>query len=357
VPEVESGGDTGSYDAGVSLADASTPDVGCPAPSTNAPRRRATSADVAREAGVSRATVSYVLNGAAGRKISNETRELVLSTAERLGHVPYAPARSLRLGRTDVVLVIVRNLSLGYVGSSLLYRLDAALAKRGYIVLVDRYEPSLRSLPVLWKMVSPALVLSMDGLSGGLPIAEQSAIEGGSERFLRLQGTPNTQVGEIQAQHLISRGHAVCGYALQSTPMSPTMTSERLQGVRRTYLSAGLQEPHVQPVDPNNPETIDRALDVWLKTPGLTAVAAHSDEIALMLCGWMTARGLTPGVDLAVIGVDDVPAAQVSLTTVAINVDSWAAQVIATTEALLDDRTPPPVSTADILKLIVRTSA
>ena len=61
-------------------------------------RKRATSADVAREAGVSRATVSYVLNNVPKRKISDETRTLVLETAARLGHVPYAPARSLRLG-------------------------------------------------------------------------------------------------------------------------------------------------------------------------------------------------------------------------------------------------------------------
>ena len=59
--------------------------------------RRVTSADVARQAGVSRATVSYVLNAAPGQTISAETRERVLHVAAMLGYAPSAAARTLRL--------------------------------------------------------------------------------------------------------------------------------------------------------------------------------------------------------------------------------------------------------------------
>src|SRR2546428_156335 len=52
------------------------------------PRRRATSADVAREAGVSRATVSYVLNRVPHQTIPESTRQLVLEAAQRLWSRP-----------------------------------------------------------------------------------------------------------------------------------------------------------------------------------------------------------------------------------------------------------------------------
>ena len=59
-------------------------------------RRRATSADVAREAGVSRATVSYVLNDTPNQKIPEQTREKVLEAARKLAYSPSTAARALR---------------------------------------------------------------------------------------------------------------------------------------------------------------------------------------------------------------------------------------------------------------------
>ena len=59
--------------------------------------QRVTSADVAAAAGVSRATVSYVLNGI-NERISEQTRTRVFAAAERLGYVPNAMASALRAG-------------------------------------------------------------------------------------------------------------------------------------------------------------------------------------------------------------------------------------------------------------------
>src|SRR5918998_6487296 len=74
--------------------------------------QRVTSADVAKAAGVSRATVSYVLNGVHDR-ISEPTRERVYDAAERLGYVPNAVASALRAGRTEIVLLAVPSWPLG----------------------------------------------------------------------------------------------------------------------------------------------------------------------------------------------------------------------------------------------------
>jgi len=73
---------------------------------------RPTQVDVARIAGVSRATVSYVLNGATNGRvpISDETRQRVLAAIEELGYEPDARAQALRSGSTKTIALIIPDL-------------------------------------------------------------------------------------------------------------------------------------------------------------------------------------------------------------------------------------------------------
>src|SRR5215471_9948776 len=68
-----------------------------------------TSADVARRAGVSRTTVSYVLNDNGRRKghVSEETRAKVLQAAQELGYSTHRSARALRKGHSEELCIIV----------------------------------------------------------------------------------------------------------------------------------------------------------------------------------------------------------------------------------------------------------
>ena len=68
---------------------------------------RVTGRDVAERAGVSRATVSYVLNDTPRQTISAGTRDRVREAATQLGYSPSAAARTLRTGRSDVVLCLL----------------------------------------------------------------------------------------------------------------------------------------------------------------------------------------------------------------------------------------------------------
>src|SRR4029077_8586433 len=74
---------------------------------------RTTTADVARLASVSTATVSYVLNNAEGRKISPRTREAVYRAAKRLGYRPNLAARNLARGKSGAVLYVVPRVAVG----------------------------------------------------------------------------------------------------------------------------------------------------------------------------------------------------------------------------------------------------
>ena len=71
-------------------------------------KRRVTSHEVAERAGVSRTTVSFVLNEVEGAQISEETRQRVLRAAHELGYVPDAAARTLASGRTRILGLIIR---------------------------------------------------------------------------------------------------------------------------------------------------------------------------------------------------------------------------------------------------------
>ena len=71
--------------------------------------RRPTSADVAHAAGVSRTTVSFVLNRRTDVKIPDETRERVLAAAAQLGYHPHAPARQLAHGRSHILALVMRQ--------------------------------------------------------------------------------------------------------------------------------------------------------------------------------------------------------------------------------------------------------
>ena len=94
---------------------------------------KVTSADVARASGVSRTTVSYVLNSTPGASVSDSTRRRVLDAAAQLGYAPSAAARTLRRGRSDLVLCVLPDWPVGPA-------VEAWIAPD-----VDGAEPSVRA--------------------------------------------------------------------------------------------------------------------------------------------------------------------------------------------------------------------
>ncbi|MEZ2390918.1 LacI family DNA-binding transcriptional regulator [bacterium RCC_150] len=76
------------------------------------PGSKPTIRDVAKRAGVSLTTVSYVLSGRHGgtTRISDATQERVQAAAKELGYVPNQAARGMRRGKTDVVAIAIGDL-------------------------------------------------------------------------------------------------------------------------------------------------------------------------------------------------------------------------------------------------------
>src|SRR3954467_6877735 len=121
-----------------------------------------TSADVARAAGVSRATVSYILNDVPGRSLSAETRASVLRVARELGYQPNALATSLKRGRSNTVLFPMPGIQMNHVLTALFGACTDALAPRGLSLVLDMSrhgDPAAQA--DAWAGLAPAAVLDL----------------------------------------------------------------------------------------------------------------------------------------------------------------------------------------------------
>src|SRR3954454_12725290 len=127
--------------------------------------RRVTSADVARLAGVSRATVSYVLNDTPRQTISASTRTRVLDAAASLGYAPSAGARTLRTGRSDVVLCLLPDWPIGPEVGAMLGNLSTELARAGLTFVVHPGNREERPISEIWKAITPAAVIAFADFS------------------------------------------------------------------------------------------------------------------------------------------------------------------------------------------------
>jgi DNA-binding LacI/PurR family transcriptional regulator len=99
-------------------------------------RGNVTMTDVARQAGVSTMTVSNVINGRTQR-VSESTKQRVLTTIAELGYQVNLTARHLRMGRTDTVGLAVPELAAGYY-AELGQRLSDRFGERGVRLVIER---------------------------------------------------------------------------------------------------------------------------------------------------------------------------------------------------------------------------
>src|SRR4051794_28893723 len=136
--------------------------------------RRITSADVAREAGVSRTTVSYVLNETPHQKIPDATRQRVLDAVARLEYAPSAAARALQSGRSDVVLCLLPDWPIGPAVGALLELLSTALANEG-LTLIAHPRAAGRPVNQVWRVIGPAAVIAWESLDAADVAAMRAA--------------------------------------------------------------------------------------------------------------------------------------------------------------------------------------
>jgi DNA-binding LacI/PurR family transcriptional regulator len=328
---------------------------------------RPTSSDVAREAGVSRATVSYVLNDTPHQKIPEHTRRRVLDAAARLSYLPSAAARALRSGRSDVVLLLLPDWPIGPAVGLLLEAMSGMLAEAGLTFVAHPRAHAVRPASDVWKAITPAAVVAFEDFDEQEAAAMQAAgvqlavaVLGRSARRGFELEWPQQRIGRLQVEHLAATGHRRIGYAWNPDNRIRNFAQARLDGARQACAELGLDEPDVREV-PLDPAAAATVVNAWRSaTPAVTAVCAYNDETALALLAGLRQHGLTAPSDLAVVGVDNIPAAALvdpPLTTVVADHWAMAEHIAHSIVAGLQGGPPPPRPGSDAVDVVVRASA
>lgn len=284
------------------------------------PPRKITMYDVAREAGVSPTTVSFLLSGTQqeANRISDETRQRVLAAVEALGYVPNQAARSLRRQRTDRVALLLERLGAPFF-ETLAVDLQTAAEARGYTLIVmlmgtsteqrtRAYDQLLRGV-VDGAFIAAAGNWTCDDLSrlvgSGLALTVYSNQL--CANFLDVVRYPTYDMARQAVRYLRGRGHQRIGFFGWHRP--PHETDLRLSG----YLDE-IREQALEPIVGGVPQ------EQWLtREPmraGISAMLRDPDRPTALLCAGDIAAisglraahelGLRVPDDLALVGFGNI---------------------------------------------------
>ena len=284
-------------------------------------RSNATLEEVAHVAGVSRATVSRVVNGSP--RVSPDVRVDVQAAIERLGYIPNRAARSLVTRRSDSIAVVITEPT-GRLFSDpffprLLRGISSELAARDrqlILLMPDSAADEARTADYLTAgHVDGALLVSLHGddplparlTAAGIPIVLVGRPPKGAKASY--VDVDNRQGAQSAVAHLVGAGRRVVATITGPLDMAPGV--DRLNGYRDALAEAGL------PADPTLEATGDftqnggsLAMERLLAArPDLDAVFAASDLMAAGALAVLAAAGRRVPRDVAVVGFDDSPVA------------------------------------------------
>jgi LacI family transcriptional regulator len=276
-----------------------------------------TIADVAAQAGVSKTTVSRVLNGRG--ELDEATAARVRRVIAELGYVPSSRAVNLARGRTRVVGMLIPALTWPWMGEVVQGVADV-LETEGYGLLLftcNLGDESMRRFAsqVSAKAFDGLLVIEPEGTldyitglhADGLPVVLID--DRGHQPLFPSVATTNYRGGEEAARHLLALGRT--RPVVVTGPERFGCTEERLAGFRDVYAGAG------HPIDPamtvdgdftfdGGRSEVARLLDAGVE---FDAVFAHNDLSAAGAMRALRAAGRDIPADVAVVGFDDVPLA------------------------------------------------
>lgn len=279
--------------------------------------------DVANAANVSIKTVSRVVNNQG--EISESTRQRVLAAIRQLGYRPNIVARGLVSGRTASVALIIPQITDPFF-PELVLGVEGVAHRQGYSVfLCNTNEDPQQELDYIDILAGK----QVDGmiLCGSRLNAEQLDTVATQHRVAALTSRRPEHVAVISipsrvgvcqtTSHLARLGHRQIGFVGLQSPGDV----ERLLGYYDGLAAQGFA-PNERYVGMVSTITVERArqraYELLIAAPEITAVACYNDLAALGVMQAATALGRRVPEDLAVVGFDDIPLASMvspSLTT------------------------------------------
>ena len=285
-------------------------------------RRLPTSADVAARAGVSRTTVSFVINGRADASIPVETQRRVQAAALELGYHPHGAARQLAGGRSLTLGLVLRQSAEQVAADALLaetiHGLASAARADGYRVLIEPLAPGDGTYAeLLHSQRTDGLVVSGpradDQELGALVAAGFPIVLQGSRPDLDAPSVDvdNRAGARAAVEHLLELGHRRIG-CITNASLAYTAATERLAGYCDALEAAGIAYDQRLVIEGSfDAGSGHKAMaELLARSNDLTAVFVASDVVALGALGGLRDAGLRVPADVSVVGFDDIALAE-----------------------------------------------
>ena len=295
-------------------------------------KQRVTTYDIAREAGVSRTTVSHILNNHPGITLSSKTRERVLATARKLGYVPNSAAQMLVTGRSQTIGLVLSRPDLVSVDAfvpTLMYGINEACHAHGYRLLMETISDPQNADAYLDLAKSKRI----DGLIVINPrkgdVALQKIIESkfpilifGSSGHPQENSvaTEDARASYQATAHLLSLGHRRIAH-ISYAPLVYLPAKKRFEGFRKALRAANI--PFDKRLFAEGDFTCESGYVAMQRILAAnarpTAVIAGNDTLAVGAMVAVREAGFSIPQEFAVVGYDDIPAAAFTcppLTTV-----------------------------------------
>lgn len=271
--------------------------------------------EIARLAGVSTATVSYVMNNR-DSKVSEATRLRVLSIMEELNYKPSATARGLNSGKSRMVGLIVPDISKAHF-SVLVSGIETVLHKANYGILICNAYNDLQKEREYYHMLADRKVDGMIVAAGAahdpyenssfsdrdIPIVMIDRYNQGFEQQYGVY-SDNYKGTYWGTRYLIEEGHTRIGCI--TGPLSSVNTTERIKGYREALRESGIAaQPHWLHSGNHALETGIAGLEQIMSKEPVTAVIAGGDLLAYGVYQAANQLQISIPNELSVIGVDD----------------------------------------------------
>ncbi len=282
---------------------------------TSRTSRNITIVDVAKEAGVSYATVSRVLNN--DPHVKPDTRDRVIRSVTRLGYTVNQQARTLAGGRSNVIGLLVPDLGTGYIGE-IIRGIDEELSAAQYDLML--YTTHRR------KTKESVYVASLtQGMADGLllvlprdPAEYLSSLRQRRFPYVLIDhqgisevesavGATNRQGGFEATQYLIELGHRRIGFITGWPDLG--CARDRLEGYRAALIAhdIAVDPALIREGDFNQPTGYQAARELLGLAEPPTAMFASNDVMAFGVMEAVRDRGLRIPEDVSIVGFDNIP--------------------------------------------------
>lgn len=330
-------------------------------------QKRTTIADVARAAGVSKTTVSYVLSDRAGVRVPLETRRRIVDAAARVGYHRNALAVAFRSGRMNTVGIVApfSLMSEAHTPGSVYYKdLLLALAAAGMAagmnaILLSEDNTRELSLSDLTDRRADGVILVVKANADDFVRAAEEAgvpcVTVGREVGAWQVHADNARGAHLAVEHLLDLGHRKIAFLWHGKAFVPS-ARQRRDAFREATRAAGL------PFE-DAPEFVDRDMNVVshaFRSPHRpTAVFCYNDELAVRMIDAARQAGLSVPADVSLVGFDNNILAHIarpSLTTIHNPLQNIATAAVQLIRQQMNGAPPPGAPVLVPPHLVIRDS-